>query len=103
MVSLQKTPCSPGGGPQNEMSNKEKNDMAAGGSGPSFPLSSDSAGSVIVGSISTSPVPLISYGDNHTESANPTGSAERRSSFSSIEIDDDSEDERSRMDSDRQG
>ena len=81
MVSLQKTPCSPGGGPQNEMSNKEKNDMAAGGSGPSPPLSSDRAGSVIVGSISTSPVPLTIYGDIHTVSD------VRVASDSSIDID----------------
>ena len=74
--------------------------MAVGGSGPSLPLSPDSAGSVIVGSISTSPVPLISYGDNQTESANPTGSDERSSSVSSIEIDD-YEDECSQEDSDR--
>ena len=89
MVSLQKTPCSPGGGPQNEMSNKEKNDMAAGGSGPSPPLSSDRAGSVIVGSISTSPVPLTSYGDIHTVSD------VRVASDSSIDIDVDGEDEHS--------
>ena len=59
-----KTPCSPGGGKQNEMQNKEENNMAVlGGHDPSSPLLSDSTGSVAAGSLSTSRTSLTGYGD----------------------------------------